>query len=78
VEAMAAGAVPVVFAAAGPAEIVRHGVDGFHWKTLDELQSFTRQLMDDQELRLKMSSAAQSRAADFGVDVFVERINSLI
>ena len=55
VEAMAAGAVPVVFAAAGPAEIVRHGVDGFHWKTLDELQSFTRQLMNDEELRLKMS-----------------------
>jgi len=78
VESMAAGAVPVVFAAAGPAEIVRHGVDGFHWKTLDELQSFTRQLMNDEELRLKMSSAAQSRAADFGVDVFVERINSLI
>jgi glycosyltransferase involved in cell wall biosynthesis len=78
VEAMAAGAVPVVFAAAGPAEIVRHGVDGFHWKTLDELQSFTRQLMNDEELRLKMSSAAQSRAADFGVDVFAARINALI
>jgi glycosyltransferase involved in cell wall biosynthesis len=77
VEAMAAGAVPVVFAAAGPAEIVRHGVDGFHWKTLDELQSFTHQLMNDDDLRSKMSTAAQSRAADFGGDVFAERINSL-
>ena len=78
VEAMAAGAVPVVFAAAGPAEIVRHGVDGFHWKTLEELQSFTRQLMNDEELRSQMSSAAQLRAADFGVDVFAKRISSLI
>ena len=78
VEAMAAGAVPVVFAAAGPAEIVRHGVDGFHWTTLEELQSFTRQLMNDEELRMKMSSAAQLRAADFGVDVFAKRISSLI
>lgn len=78
VEAMAAGAVPVVFAAAGPVEIVRHGVDGFHWKTLEELQSFTRQLMNDDDLRSKMSTAAQSRAADFGVDVFAARINSLI
>lgn len=78
VEAMAAGAVPVVFAAAGPAEIVRHGIDGFHWKTLDELQSFTRQLMNDEELRLKMSSAAQTRAAEFGVDIFAARINALI
>ncbi len=31
VEAMAAGAVPLVFAAGGPAEIVEHGVNGFHW-----------------------------------------------
>ena len=78
VEAMAAGAVPVVFAAAGPAEIVRHGVDGFHWTTLEELQSFTRQLMNDEELRMKMSSAAQLRAADFGVDVFAKIISSLV
>ena len=78
VEAMAAGAVPVVFAAAGPAEIVRHGVDGFHWKTLDELQSFTRQLMNDEELRLKMSVSAQERAAEFSVEIFAQQINSLI
>lgn len=78
VEAMAAGAVPVVFAAAGPAEIVRHGVDGFHWKTLEELQSLTRRLMNDEELRLKMSASAQERAAEFGVDVFAKRISSLI
>ena len=78
VEAMAAGAVPMVFAAAGPAEIVRHGVDGFHWKTLEELQSFTRQLMNDDELRSKMSSAAQLRAAAFGVKVFAKQISSLI
>jgi glycosyltransferase involved in cell wall biosynthesis len=78
VEAMAAGAVPVVFAAAGPAEIVRHAVDGFHWKTLDELQAYTRVLMNDEDLRSKMSVSAQERAADFGVDVFAARINALI
>ena len=78
VEAMAAGAVPVVFAAAGPAEIVRHAVDGFHWKTLDELQAYTRVLMNDEALRLKMSASAQERAAEFGVDVFAQRISSLI
>ena len=37
VEAMAAGAVPLVFAAGGPAEIVQDGVNGCHWRTLDEL-----------------------------------------
>jgi len=78
VEAMAAGAVPVVFAAAGPAEIVRHGIDGFHWKTVEELQSYTRQLMTDEELRLKMALAAQARANDFGVGIFADQIKTLI
>ena len=41
VEAMAAGAVPLVFGAAGPAEIVRDGVDGRHWRTLDQLADQT-------------------------------------
>ena len=75
---MSAGAVPVVFAAAGPTEIVRHGVDGFHWKTLEELQSLTRRLMNDEELRSKMSASAQERAAEFGVEVFGSRINALL
>ena len=34
---MSAGPVPVVFGAAGPAEVVRDGVDGVHFATLDEL-----------------------------------------
>ena len=34
VEAMAAGAVPIVYGAAGPAEIVRDGVEGRTWRTL--------------------------------------------
>ena len=37
VEAMSAGLVPVVFGAAGPAEVVRDGVDGAHFATVDEL-----------------------------------------
>jgi glycosyltransferase involved in cell wall biosynthesis len=78
VEAMAAGAVPVVFAAAGPAEIVRHAIDGFHWKTLGELQAYTRVLMNDESLRLKMSASAQERAAEFSVEVFSTRINALL
>jgi glycosyltransferase involved in cell wall biosynthesis len=78
VEAMAAGAVPVVFSAAGPAEIVRHAIDGFHWKTLGELQAYTRVLMNDETLRLKMSASAQERAAEFSVEVFGSRINALL
>jgi glycosyltransferase involved in cell wall biosynthesis len=78
VEAMAAGAVPVVFGAAGPAEIVRHGVDGFHWRTLEELQVFTRRLMGDPALRRAMSENARQRVADFSEERFSEAIRSVV
>ena len=70
VEAMAAGAVPVVYGQAGPAEIVRHGIDGFHWHTPEELVNFTRRLIADPPLRTAMSESAQRRAADFSFDAF--------
>ncbi len=74
VEAMAAGAVPIVFGAAGPAEIVRHGIDGYHWHTPDELVALTRALIEDPGLRAAMSSSAQARAHEFSHEVFVTRL----
>ena len=62
VEAMAAGAVPIVFGAAGPAEIVRDGVDGLHWSTLDQLADLTVELVGDEARRAELSEAAQVRA----------------
>ena len=70
VEAMAAGAVPVVFGAAGPAEIVRHGVDGFHWRTLEELAHHTYTLMSEPERRRAMAESAVARAEEFSLDRF--------
>jgi len=78
VEAMAAGAVPVVFGAAGPAEIVRHGVDGFHWCTLDELAVCTRRLMNDETLRLSMAASARDRAAKFGLNAFARSLTAVV
>lgn len=78
VEAMAAGAVPVVFGEAGPAEIVRHGVDGFHWRTLDELAEHTHRLMVDSELRRRMATAAVARAAEFSLDVFDRAVDTAL
>ena len=76
VEAMAAGAVPVVFGAAGPAEIVRHGIDGFHWHTPAELVQFTRHLIEDADLRASMSASAQIRANDFSHEVFTTHLRA--
>jgi glycosyltransferase involved in cell wall biosynthesis len=74
VEAMAAGAVPLVFGAAGPAEIVQNGQNGRHWKTLDELERITLELVGDDARRDEFASAAVRRAADFSATAFAERL----
>ena len=72
VEAMAAGCVPVAIKKGGQVEIVEHGVSGFLWETLDELESYTQRLLTDDNLRVQMSEAAQKRAQRFSRDSFVQ------
>ena len=78
VEAMAAGCVPIVYAAAGPAEIVRDGIDGFHWRTRRELIERTESLIRDDRLRERMSRAAIERAGEFSGDRFRETFDRLL
>ena len=75
---MAAGAVPVVFAAGGPAEIVEHGVNGFHWRTTDELIALTKRLIEDPQRREDMSVAGQARAMDFSTARFSASLTALL
>jgi glycosyltransferase involved in cell wall biosynthesis len=74
VEAMAAGAVPLVFSAAGPAEIVQDGENGLHWNTLDELAVLTVELARDEARRNELAAASERRAADFSAGAFAERL----
>ncbi len=78
VEAMTAGAVPVVFGAAGPAEIVRHAVDGFHWHTPAELVHFTRELISNPSRLATMSASAQQRASDFSSESFSNGLHDAV
>jgi glycosyltransferase involved in cell wall biosynthesis len=78
VEAMSAGAVPVVIDAAGQAEIVDHGRSGFRFADLDGLVEHTRRLIGDEALRGQLSAAARARAADFGWGPFAERVRAEI
>jgi glycosyltransferase involved in cell wall biosynthesis len=78
VEAMAAGAVPVVCDHGGQSEIVEHGRSGFLWSTLDELRAFTRRLIDDDSLRTTMAAAAQARAAAFSRERFVTAVEQIV
>jgi glycosyltransferase involved in cell wall biosynthesis len=74
VEAMSAGAVPVVIDGAGQVEIVDHGVSGYRFRGLDDLVAHTERLVADPAWRDTLSAAAERRARDFGWDAFVERV----
>jgi glycosyltransferase involved in cell wall biosynthesis len=78
VEAMAAGCVPVVIRRGGQPEIVRHGVDGFLWDTLEELKGYTQTLAADDALRARMSGSARARSQLFSKEACVERYSELL
>jgi glycosyltransferase involved in cell wall biosynthesis len=78
VEAMSAGAVPVVIGAGGQPEIVRDGVDGFLFSDLDGLVERTRVLLGDADLRARLARSAEQRARSYGLEAFGERFSSLV
>ena len=70
VEAMAAGCVPVVINRGGQREIVEHGVSGFLWDNLEELEEYTMRLIGDRDLLVWMSAAARKRSQQFSEQRF--------
>lgn len=78
VEAMGAGAVPVVINAGGQKEIVTDKKNGLVWDTLVELQEKTKLLMTDRRLLNTLSEAAKIRAKDFSKEQFFSQITRLI
>jgi glycosyltransferase involved in cell wall biosynthesis len=78
VEAMAAGAVPLVFGAAGPAEIVEDGTNGLHWHTTAELAAATQALVSDEDRLERLSRAAVLRSQSFSADGFAGRLLELL
>lgn len=78
VEAMAAGAVPVVINLGGQKEIVEQGISGFLWDTPKQLEEKSILLIKDNLLMKKMSLEARTRAFLFGKQQFADQINALI
>jgi glycosyltransferase involved in cell wall biosynthesis len=78
VEAMSAGAVPVVVGLGGLRETVRHGVDGFHFRTLAGLCSETLALIGDDSMLGRMGRSAARRAESFSIDAFQSGLRRLV
>lgn len=78
VEAMVAGAVPVVYGAAGPLEIVRDGIDGRTWRTIPELQAITTALAANASRRADLALSSVERAQNYSTDRFATRFATVL
>ncbi len=78
VEAMSAGAVPVVLGRAGPKEIVEPGASGLHFEDLDGLVAATVGLLGDPDELSRLSAGAVARAEHFGLPAFAERLEAIV
>lgn len=78
VEAMSAGAVPVVLGAAGQLELFEHGVSGFHVRGVDELVARSLELVAAPERRVVLADAAATRAESFLRPAFARRLHQVV
>lgn len=77
-ESMAGGAVPVVIKKGGIVEIVEEGKSGFLWGSVQELEGFTKKLIDDELLFTQMSREARKRSLFFSDERFFKILDEII
>ena len=78
VEAMSAGAVPVVIDAGGHKETVVEAETGFLWNTIDQLNQKTTLLANDPKLWEKLSCATILRSKLFSTSAFEDKFLKII
>jgi len=78
VEAIGAGAVPIVVGKAGQREIVQDGVNGYYFRSLDDLIARTQTVACDPALRQRLAEAARRRADEFSTSRFAARVRALV
>jgi O-antigen biosynthesis protein len=77
-EAMAAGAIPFVFPAGGPLEIVEEGRTGFFWRTPQELAERARHVIDlGDAAGREIASRASASVQRFSKARFADEIRAL-
>lgn len=78
VEAMAAGAVPIVFSAGGHKETVADGINGFLWKQKRQLLSKTKKLINDKKLLRKFALRAKEDSKIYEKERFDAQVSEII
>jgi len=77
VEAMAAGAVPIIYSAGGHKEIVAEGINGFLWKQTSQLLSKTKKVINDKKLLRELSSKAKEDSHVYEYERFEAQVLKL-
>lgn len=79
VEAMAAGCFPIVIARGAQPELVEHGINGFLWQTLPELQVRTLDYIAAvPQVQHQWRLAAQQTSQHYNLPAFKSRLDALI
>ena len=78
VEAMAAGAVPLVLETGGPSTTVRDLVEGRHWGSIDDLVDRTAGLIADPGRLERLRRNGFERAGGFGRDSFGANVDRMV
>ena len=78
VEAMSAGAVPIVYKAGGPREIIENAKTGFLWKNEKELISLTKELIADRNLMLNLSNNALVASKRYEYEIFKKKVSEIL
>ncbi|MBN8721789.1 MAG: glycosyltransferase family 4 protein [Acidobacteria bacterium] len=78
VEAMSAGAVPVVINSGGQKNTVHQKKNGFLWDSLEEMLNYTNILINDKQLLQKLSYQAFLDSKNFSRKAFNQRMDNLI
>ncbi len=78
VEAMGAGAVPVVVAAGGQKEIIKDDHNGRLWSSVSQLQEQTLALIKDKAYRERLAEQGVKDAEIFSMDRFSKQINEIV
>lgn len=78
VEAMSAGAVPLLFNGGGHKEIVKNGENGFLWQKIDDLIEITTKLMPNNKQFHVFEDNAIKNAESYSIDAFEKNAISYI
>jgi glycosyltransferase involved in cell wall biosynthesis len=77
VEAMAAGAIPLLFEAGGHKEIINDGKNGFLWNKVSELIAKSKKVINNHSIWASISESAKLSSQQYGYEKFKKEMSQI-